>query len=312
MGCALIDPLAPSPRGMWASPGVRVYRRPEPHRNHGDGDPLCTPRFCVRRRGDMLTVEHNLTPDELCDGLAVILAEQLADRGALRGQSEFETVFTGIVRSTVDGGLAAWLRFYRNSLAQLESGTAAFAPVHAWAAGLMRGHRLVDLGSCFGFFPLRMARRGFDVTATDLSEPTMDLLKQASSHLRRHLKTVSCSAAEVPLADLGADTVTALHLIEHLPEALADRVVEEALRLARYRAVIAVPFEDEPRECYGHLRRFDLAVLHELAGRVRRYHPDVTASVYEFHGGWLILDRGAPTTSATCSSCDSMQLPRQP
>ncbi|PRC56796.1 SAM-dependent methyltransferase, partial [Mycobacterium sp. ITM-2017-0098] len=45
-----------------------------------------------------------------------MLAEQLVDTGALRGQSEFEMVFTGIVRSTVDGGLPAWLRFYRNSL----------------------------------------------------------------------------------------------------------------------------------------------------------------------------------------------------
>ncbi|PRC54590.1 SAM-dependent methyltransferase, partial [Mycobacterium sp. ITM-2017-0098] len=45
-----------------------------------------------------------------------MLAGQLVDTGALRGQSEFEMVFTGIVRSTVDGGLPAWLRFYRNSL----------------------------------------------------------------------------------------------------------------------------------------------------------------------------------------------------
>ena len=124
----MLNPLAPSPHGMWSGQGVQVRRRRGPHRPHGDRDAVCTPRFCVQRRGRLLAVEHDLTPDELCDELAVMLAEQLVDAGALRGQPEFELVFTGIVRSTVDGGLPAWLRFYRNSLEKLEDGTTAFAP----------------------------------------------------------------------------------------------------------------------------------------------------------------------------------------
>ncbi len=291
MEAAVLDPLAPAPRGMWCAPGVRVSRRRGPHRAHRAADSVCTPRFCAQRRGSLLTVEHDLNPDELCDELAVMLAEQLVETGALRGQPEFEMVFTGIVRSTVDGGLPAWLRFYRNSLEKLEGGTTAFAPIHVWAASLVRGHRLVDLGSCFGFFPLRMARRGIDVTATDLSISTMRLLEQVSGQLRRPLTTLGCDAADVPLPDHSADTVTALHLIEHLPTEVTGAVLDEALRLARRRVVIAVPFEDTPQECYGHLQCYDLPKLRRLADNLCARHPGITASVYELHGGWLVLDR---------------------
>lgn len=288
MAVDLLDPLAPSPRGMWSGQGVRVRRRTGPHRPHAG---VCTPRFCMDRRGALLTVEHDLTPDELSDELTLLLVDELVDCGALQGQPEFELVFTGIVRSTVDGGLPSWLRFYRNSLGRLEAGSATFAPVHSFAADLLRGRSLVDLGSCFGFFPLRAAKAGYCVTATDLSAPTMDLLDRASERLHRPLRTVTCDAAAVPLPDRCADTVTALHLVEHLTPEATEAVLDEALRLARRRVVIAVPFEDTPRECYGHIQRFDTDVLTEHAMRLQSTHPDVTASVHEHHGGWLVLDR---------------------
>ncbi|HYJ57109.1 MAG TPA: mycofactocin oligosaccharide methyltransferase MftM [Mycobacterium sp.] len=291
----MLNPLAPTPRGRWSGRGVRVNRRRGPHRPHTGTDTVCAARFCTQRHGDLLTVEHDLTPDELCDELTVMLADQLVDSGALRGQAEFEMVFTGVVRSTVDGGLPAWLRFYRNSLDRLENDVASpamtFAPIHAWAAAQVRGRHVIDLGSCFGFFPLRLARQGIDVLATDLSRPTMHLLETVSARLRRPLTTLSCDAADVPLPDRHADTVTALHLIEHLPADAGDAMLDEAVRLARRRVVIAVPFEDEPRGCYGHIQRFDLAALELMADRLRLRHPGLTARSYEFHGGWLILDR---------------------
>jgi hypothetical protein len=291
MQTAVLNPLAPTPRGSWTSHGVRVHRRRGLHHRHAGHDTVCTPRFCAQRHGSLLTVEHDLTPDELCDELAVMLAEQLVDTGALRGQSEFEMVFTGVVRSTVDGGMPAWLRFYRNSLDKLEGGTTAFAPIHAWAAAQIQGHRVIDLGSCFGFFPLRLTHQGIDVLATDLNGSAMRLLKQVSNRLRRPLTTMTCDATDVPLPAGSADTVTVLHLIEHLPSDAIDAVVDEAVRLARRRVIVAVPFEDEPRGCYGHIQRFDLPVLQSMAADVTRRHPGLSAQADEFHGGWLILDR---------------------
>lgn len=291
MDSAVLNPLASSPRGVWSGHGVRVRRRRGPHGRHSDPRTVCTPRFCAARRDGFLTVEHDLTPAELCDELAVLLADELVDTGALQGQSEFELVFTGVVRSTVDGGLSAWLRFYRNSLDKLENGSTAFAPIHSHAADLVRGRRLVDLGSCFGFFPLRLARHGLDVLATDLNANAMELLTLVSSRLHRPVTTTTCDAAAVPRPDGSADTVTALHLVEHLPDPAVDSILDEAVRLARRRVIVAVPFEGRPRECYGHIQRFDLQRLQHMADEVVRRHPGLSAAVHEFHGGWLILDR---------------------
>jgi hypothetical protein len=280
--------MAPAPHGAWSGHGVRVRRRRGPHLGH---EGLCTPRFCVRRDDGILTVEHAVTPDQLCDELAVQLTEELVDTGALRGQPEFELVFTGVVRSTVEGAGPAWLQFYRNSLARLENGATAFAPIHERAASLVLGRRVVDLGSCFGFFPLRLAAGRIAVTATDLSGPTMSLLELASVALGRPLRTLRCNATTVPMPDGCADTVTALHLLEHLDDDTIGSVLAEAVRLARHRVVVAVPFEDQPRECYGHIQRFDLGRLHHLGSQLSLQYPGLTATVSEFHGGWLILDR---------------------
>ncbi|MCK5757267.1 MAG: class I SAM-dependent methyltransferase, partial [Mycobacterium sp.] len=237
---ALLDPLAPSDAGVWSCAGVRVRRRRNPHHRHAAQTATCTTRFCVQRYGEVLLVDHDLTPDELSDDLAVMLADELVDSGVLRGQTEFELVFTGVVRSTVVGGLDSWARFYRNSVARLEEGTAAFAPIHAFAAGQVRGRQVIDLGSCFGFFPLRLTQQGFDVLATDLSAPVMRLLAEMSTEMRRPLHTLVCDAADAPLPDGCADTVTALHLIEHLPTASITAVLDEAVRLARRRVIVAV------------------------------------------------------------------------
>lgn len=277
---AEIDPLCRVPGGVWRTAAVRVRRRTGTHREHPD-----RPRLGADRRGGVLTVEHDLTPDELSDTLAVLLTEHLGE--ILLGQQDFESVFTGIVRTTVPGGLEAWSRFYRNSMDALESGQSAFATIHRRAAALVTGPWLLDLGSCFGFFPLRMSRLGFEVTATDLSAPTMDLLARMSSRMGLPLRTVACDAAQVPRPDGAADTVTALHLLEHLDPDTGDAVLAEALRLARRRVVIAVPFEDEPQACYGHVRTFDMATLRELGARF----PGVRATAFEHHGGWLVLDR---------------------
>jgi hypothetical protein len=268
---------------------VRVRRRSGPHVSHASRNTLCTSRFCTIRSDDLLDVAHDLSPDELSDDLAELLAAELDDTGVLRGQPEFEAVFAGIVESTMEDSDEAWHRFYANSVRRLEHGDAAFAPVHEHAASLLVGSEIVDLGSCFGFFPLRLVASGHHVTATDLSGPTMDLLTRMSTRMNRPLRTLGCDAADVPLPDGAADTVTVLHLLEHLDARTAGAVLREAMRLARRRVIVAVPFEDVPRACYGHIQRFDLTVLRTIADAWRS--TGVRAGAHEFHGGWLVLDR---------------------
>ncbi|MEJ2867361.1 mycofactocin oligosaccharide methyltransferase MftM [Actinomycetospora sp. OC33-EN08] len=305
-GSLRIDPLAPGHPGRWENGPVVVChldRAAVPVRlAEGRAPELVTPRFEVHRLGDRLLVLHRFRPDELDDDVSTVVADELG--GVVDSAPLFERVVTGIVRSTVLDPLTAWSTFYANSLAVLrhpgpgarpgglpEASLAGFAPVHARALDEVVGTTVADLGSCFGFLPLLMAERGLDVVATDHTVGTMTLLAavaragvvpQAASRVR----TLACDARAVPLADASVDTVTAIHLLEHLPEEAAAVVVDEMVRVARRRIVVAVPYEETPDPVYGHLRRFtpdDLVALGERTGL--RFRVD------EHHGGWMCAER---------------------
>ncbi|WP_072687405.1 mycofactocin oligosaccharide methyltransferase MftM [Rhodococcus marinonascens] len=263
------DSLAVCEPGSWSHGHVTVERA-------SDG-PLT-----LTREGSLLRVTHALTPDDLSERLVAEVTTSIAD--ADFGRVEFESTMVGLVRSTVDGALDAWSVYYRNSLDELLDGTAAFAPIHEKAEDLVRGS-VLDLGSCFGFLPLRLARAGRSVTATDIHPGTIALLDAVAPKLGVDLQTIVCDAAHVPVPDAGVDTVTAIHLLEHVDETSSDTVISEALRVARDRVVVAVPYEDEATACHGHIRTFDTPALRRLGESTGR-----PFEVFEHHGGWLVLD----------------------
>ncbi|MFC6063327.1 mycofactocin oligosaccharide methyltransferase MftM [Streptomyces ochraceiscleroticus] len=296
-----IDPLAANAPGRYADDVVVVIRESPSQGRDRDPAPIVrTEHFCLRRRGRRVEVGHWLRPGQLDNDLAGLLAEELFAPGWLSGPDIFERVFTGVVRSCVDGPLAAWTTFYENTLTRIRecwqdpaadcdhSSIAGFAPVYRRTLDLVEAGTVLDMGSCFGFLPLMLARRpGHTVIASDLSRGTMRLLGAASEALGLRLGTLACDASRVPLPDASVDTVTVIHVLEHLDPQHGDAVVEEALRLARRRVVVAVPYEDEATSAYGHVRCFDQDQLDRMGRRTGRPY---TASSY--HGGWLVLDTG--------------------
>jgi len=299
-GTVRIDPLAASHPGRWEDADVvvcHVDRAAVPVRLVAARPPeRVTPHFEVHRPGERLLVLHRLRPDELDDDIAGLVATGLA--GVVTSAADFERVFTGIVRSTISDPLTAWSTFYANSLAVLrdpcgpvdpdappESSLAAFAPVHERALAEIRGRTVLDVGSCFGFLPLRLAQEGFDVVATDHTAGTMGLLGAVAERRGQAVRPVVADARALPAAARSVDTVTAVHLLEHLPAGDTITVLEEMLRVARRRVVVAVPYEDVPEPVYGHLRTFDHAGLHALGERTGR-----SFTVADDHGGWLVVD----------------------
>lgn len=235
------------------------------------------------------TVAHRIGLDEISNDLADWIAADLVAPGLL-DPARFEDTFVSVVRSLDADPAAAWAAFYRNTLRELEAGgapggtNAGMAPVHARAAALAVGD-VLELGCCFGFLSLRLAAAGHRVTAVDLCPGTVALLSSVAPSLGVSLAALAGDALAVPLADRSADTVYAVHLLEHLPPGLDAVVLGEMLRLARRRVVVAVPFEDEPDATWGHVRTFDLPALDALgAGTGRPY------DVAEHHGGWLVVE----------------------
>jgi SAM-dependent methyltransferase len=231
-------------------------------------------------------VHHRITPDEISNDLAGWLGDLVV---AGLDPTAFEETFVAVVRD-VDPG---WTAFYRNTLAALATGgepggtNAGMAPVHDRAAALAIGPDVVELGCCFGFLSLRLAA-GHRVTAVDLVPGTTRLLASVSRTLGTPVTTLAGDARRIPLATGAADTVFAVHLLEHLPRGADAAVLAEMLRVTRRRAVVAVPFEDEPDRAWGHVRTFDLADLDALGAATGLPH-----RVGEHHGGWLVVDRTA-------------------
>ncbi|GAA4809643.1 mycofactocin oligosaccharide methyltransferase MftM [Actinomycetospora chlora] len=301
-GSVRIDPLAPSHPGRWEDDRVvvcHVDRAPVPVRLVASRPPeRVTEHFEVHRPGARLLVLHRLRPDELDDDIAGLVARELT--GVVASAGDFERVFTGIVRSTISDPLTAWSTFYANSLAVLrdpreppdpdappESSLAAFAPVHDRAHAEIRGRTVLDVGSCFGFLPLRLAQEGFDVVATDHTAGTMGLLGAVARRRGEAVRTAVADARHLPARAGAVDTVTAVHLLEHLPAADTTAVLDEMVRVARRRVVVAVPYEDVPEPVYGHLRTFDHPGLHALGERTGR-----PFTVADDHGGWLVVETG--------------------
>lgn len=290
----LTHPLDPPSTSELVARGMRVTRLPGPPQA-ADGA-VRTPHFVVQTRPTGVEVSHWIGPQRLDNDLAGLLADELLRPGLLPSTAAFEQVFTGIVRTAQDDPRTAWQLFYDNSLAKIRghwqrppvmpSTLGDMAPVYRRASLLVPPGSVLDLGSCFGFFPLLLADGGeHDVLASDVVAGSMRLLGTVAARRGSRLRTVVCDAASVPLPDRSVDTVSVLHLLEHLPPRHGRAVLSEALRLARRWVVVAVPFEDVPDPAYGHIRRFDETELRAMGAAA-----GTQFTVAEHHGGWLVLD----------------------
>ena len=243
-------------------------------------------------RGNRLVIAHRLSLDTISDDTVVAAVLRLVDAGVLRGQPAFEHAVVELICSVTTDEMTAWAAFYDNSIHELRSGTAAFAPVHHRARGLVRGHTVLEVGSCFGFFALQCAQDGHRVTACDISGGAVELLASAARRRDLDVTAIRADATDLPLANDAVDTVTLIHLLEHLDEHSVDAAIAEALRVARLRVVIAVPFEEHPSEHFGHLLQLTTDDLRRWARRAGQ--PDAEIAVD--HGGWLTLS-AAPAGS---------------
>lgn len=282
---AAIDPFAPLLEGTYVDDVVEVRRVAEPG-DLPDSAQVRTAHFAVDRCGGRLRVHHAVQPEAIGEALTSLLVDELSPPGVVDEIDTFERVFVGVVRTSGGDATDAWIRFYRNVI-QADEGApeAELAAVRTFAAGLVPRGSVLELGSCFGFLSLRLALAGHPTTATDLDAGTMRLLGHVADALDVPLRTAVVDAADVPLPDRSVDTVLALHLLEHVDDATGERILTEALRVARRRTIIAVPLEEVADPTFGHVRCISLDDLERWG-----HATGCAFRVHEHHGGWLVID----------------------
>jgi Methyltransferase domain len=261
------------------------------------GQTACTGTFAVFRGPTTTLIIHGIAPAVLDNDIAQTVADELVRPGLVRGPDAFERCFAGVVESTGPSPRAAWRRFYVNTLRAFRGdwdGRSAdgpivtFAQIYRHAEELARGRSLLDIGSCFAFFPMLLAARGkLHVTATDAHPATVALARTMAGDLGFR---VAFGAADLtrrlPFATASFDTVTALHVVEHLPAECNLAALAELCRAAARRVVLAVPIERTPDAAYGHRQAFDMYRLATLANAV----PGWSGTAHELLGGWLVLE----------------------
>jgi ubiquinone/menaquinone biosynthesis C-methylase UbiE len=139
---------------------------------------------------------------------------------------------------------------------------------------------LLDVGVGEGSWLELVARERpqMRLAALDLSRERLEDLgvrHADGSDIARHFGDVTA----MPLADGSVDVVTLLEVVEHVPDWRA--AVREALRVARRRVLITVPYREQlldtvcvhchqPTPLWGHLHSFDEGSFDELATGGRR------------------------------------------
>lgn len=79
-----------------------------------------------------------------------------------------------------------------------------------------KGKKILELGCGFGESSVYMAKKGGDVTATDLSAGMLQLAEKVAAYHGTHIKTVKCSADKLPFANDSFDMVYAANVLHHV------------------------------------------------------------------------------------------------
>jgi 2-polyprenyl-3-methyl-5-hydroxy-6-metoxy-1,4-benzoquinol methylase len=103
-----------------------------------------------------------------------------------------------------------------------------------------KGEKILEIGSGRGWFSLAMAKKGFDITAVDLSQKNLDLIKEKSSFV----KTKFGSADDLPFTEERFDWIVMNEVLEHLEHpSLVIEHIKSFLTL-QGKIFISVPYKE--------------------------------------------------------------------
>lgn len=274
-----------------------------------------TPHFLLftRSASPSTILVHWFAPEEITADIAHYFVQELKPFGIITRSEHLGDLFTGVVGGSLFPGdvRRAWNYFGANTLQRLHSflssatppalpdyGTlGAAATLYQRVSELCVGDRFLDAGCKGGFLSLLLAeRRPFvaEAVGVDIDAEAFTLGQELTRE--RHLTNVRFVQADLRadnFSNIGRfDTVTILHVLEHLSEVDMYCVLANLLRITIHRLIIAVPYEQDAEVAYGHLQVFSSAkvkaigewCVQQLQGHGRIWYED-------FLGGFLLIDR---------------------
>jgi SAM-dependent methyltransferase len=272
-----------------------------------------TPHFvhCQGRPGGQAIVLHTFDETTIDEDLSPLVGEEL---GAVLGSPEEygETLFA-IVASTCPSTLdcpecgrlhldqaAIWRHFSLNTLDRLRarlavagaasgSHTAQFAAIYRRILALRIGDSLLDVGSNLGHLPVLVAERaqGVSVVGCDLRPEAVAWCEDIAAATGVAVTFRLADVLAPDFAEIGRfDTVTAVHVLEHLADDELPLAFGHLLDVTARRLIVAVPYEAAPQPLYGHRQVFTAEKLRAWGER-----SGGTWTCEDVSGGFLVIDR---------------------
>jgi hypothetical protein len=271
-----------------------------------------TAHFLLARPADTdrVILVHRFPPEEIDNNLVDCLMQELPS--LMTSDQAFGHAMIGVVNSIKPRDpVGAWGIFSLNTLKRFRNYLAdntlhyppttigACATVYRRLFSLKVGRSLLDVGCACAFWPVLAAEREPDVPRKIVGvDNRLDAI-----HLSQHMATLTNKPDLLFLQlDLLSsqfveglqlfDTVTAIHILEHLPEEQLPLAFEHLLQVTRHRLIVAVPYEAEATRAYGHeqvftrekLERWGQWCVDLMSGSGRYWCEDVA-------GGLLVVDR---------------------
>lgn len=197
-------------------------------------------------------------------------------RGALRGTSHLmdDDHFTQPLASLDESQLALLLQAGPRAGLRLHRFKRTMGlPRVARVLGVLRGLQpanLLDIGSGRGAFlwPLLDAFPDLPVTAIDRAVQRVEMLRAVAAGGVERLAVCHADATALPFAAGSFDVVTALEVLEHIPD--VELAVREIVRVAQRHVVVSVPSHADDNPEHLHLlSEQELARVFQAAGTRR-------------------------------------------
>ncbi len=213
---------------------------------------------------------HRLPLEEVDNNIGHYLMQELTPYGLMESDKAFGAAFVGVINAIAPRSPAdAWALFSLNTLRRLQQkihepqaqspeqdSISAFAEIYRRLFSLRAGTSLLDVGCACAFWPILVAEQDPQARIVGVDNRQDAIVLSTSMAQLLQYGTVAFTQADLLSPELlqlrTFDTVTAIHLLEHISQDQHLQAFKHLLAATHSRLIVAVPYEQEATKAYGH------------------------------------------------------------